>query len=1161
VVRNSHAIAGAALLFALVVAAVPNAAPETVLAGAVSAFPSYAGVFHSSTASANPIAEFPIPNSSKSFGEITSGPDGNLWFTGRGDSIAGGIGVSNKIGRITPAGVITQFSTPTADSAPSGITRGPDGNLWFTELSANKVGRMTTVGVITEFALTAPFLSPDRIVAGSDGNLWFTDGAGNIGRITTAGVVTQFTANAAGIAAGSDANLWFTGGSGNKIGRITTAGVITEFSIPTANSGPSGIVAGPDANLWFTEIAARKIGRITTAGVITEFALPFNSASGSIASGSDGNLWFTADNAIGRITTAGAVTQFSVPGRGTFRFPDPNDIASGPDGSLWFTEYQRIGRMTTGGLLTEFAVPGVPFAITAGPDGNLWFTQGSEIGQISPAGAITEFPVPGQPMGITAGPDGNLWFTEVFAGSSPSTARGLGRITTAGVITEYAVPNGDPTGITSGPDGNLWFTESFGNKVGRITPVGAITEYSVPTANSSPRGITSGPDGNLWFIESQSGKVARITTAGVITEFPGVSGLNGIAAGPDGNLWITEGDSTIVRMTTAGAITRFTVPNVFSRPSFITAGPSGDLWFTEQTGYIGQITTAGAITEFPITTASSTFGIVTGPDRNLWFTELSANQIGRLTPGLGLPSHVQVVAGDGEATLTWTPPPNTGPAITGYTVVASPGGATVTVSSVVPAATVTGLTNGTAYTFTVAAINSVGTGPASAATSAVTPATVAKGPSVAVLPAMSNGAYGGYLTTAYLQNVSGSAAHIRVQYFDKSGLGVGSGNSVNGLPAGATWTLRTDNGNSIASLQAGSAVIYSDQSLAVFVNEFAPGNSSDATSYSAINLVTGTGSTIYAPTIVNNAYGGYTTGVGLVNLATSSTNITATYRDNTGAMIKTQTLSVAAGAYQDLYSGDATLALPNNFAGTATITSSAGNLAAVVNETGPGNQFSSYDAVPAGSTTLYAPVALRNAYGGYNTGMGIQNTTGSAGTVNITYYDSVGAATVKSFSIAANGYVGVYQGTDIPTAGAYTAKLSSSVAIAAIVNEVAPSSNPSIQQSTSYNTFAAGSSSLHLPLVESAGADGWSTGLGIMNTGSASTAVTVTYYDAATGLTIGTPQTLTLAPNAFWGLYQPAGGLPNGMRASAVVTTGTGGQVVVICNETSATTFMSYNGQ
>src|ERR1700694_5983811 len=62
-------------------------------------------------ASANPITEFPIPNSSKSFGEITSGPDGNLWFTGRGDYISGGIGVSNKIGRITPAGGINPFST------------------------------------------------------------------------------------------------------------------------------------------------------------------------------------------------------------------------------------------------------------------------------------------------------------------------------------------------------------------------------------------------------------------------------------------------------------------------------------------------------------------------------------------------------------------------------------------------------------------------------------------------------------------------------------------------------------------------------------------------------------------------------------------------------------------------------------------------------------------------------------------------------------------------------------------------------------------------------------------------------------------------------------------------------------------------------------------
>ena len=82
-----------------------------------------------------------------------------------------------------------------------------------------------------------------------------------------------------------------------------------------------------------------------------------------------------------------------------------------------------------------------------------------------------------------------------------------------------------------------------------------------------------------------------------------------------------------------------------------------------------------------------------------------------------------------------------------------------------------------------------------------------------------------------------------------------------------------------------------------------------------------------------------------------------------------------------------------------------------------------------------------------------------------------------------------------------------------------------------------------------------------MNTGTASTTVTVTYYSTGTGAAIGTLQTQTLAPHAFWGLYQPTGGLPSGTRATAVVTTSSGGQVAVICNESSATTFMSYNGQ
>jgi hypothetical protein len=195
--------------------------------------------------------------------------------------------------------------------------------------------------------------------------------------------------------------------------------------------------------------------------------------------------------------------------------------------------------------------------------------------------------------------------------------------------------------------------------------------------------------------------------------------------------------------------------------------------------------------------------------------------------------------------------------------------------------------------------------------------------------------------------------------------------------------------------------------------------------------------------------------------------------------------------------------------------------------------------------------------------MGIQNTSASPATVSITYYDAAGTPTAKVFTIPAFGSLGIYQGsaTDGPPVGAYTAEIQSARALAAIVNEVAPPGAGSARQSTSYNTFNAGMATLHLPLVENAGSDPWNTGQGIMNTGSASTTVTVSYYDAITGAPVGTPQMLALAPRAYWGLYQPTGGLPIGSRATAVVTTSTGGQVALVCNESSPTTFMSYNGQ
>ena len=86
----------------------------------------------------------------------------------------------------------------------------------------------------------------------------------------------------------------------------------------------------------------------------------------------------------------------------------------------------------------------------------------------------------------------------------------------------------------------------------------------------------------------------------------------------------------------------------------------------------------------------------------------------------GAPTIGTATADDARATVTFTAPAsNGGAAITGYTVTSSPGGLTATGTS--SPLTVTGLTNGTSYTFTVTATNSAGTGAASAASPAATP--------------------------------------------------------------------------------------------------------------------------------------------------------------------------------------------------------------------------------------------------------------------------------------------------------------------------------------------------------------------------------------------------------------------------------------------------------
>jgi virginiamycin B lyase len=285
---------------------------------------------------------------------ITTGPDGALWFT----EYSG-----NRIGRITTAGEIDEFPLPQPSSFPYGIVAGPDGALWFTEFKGNRIGRITTAGVITEIPLPNLNSGPYGITMSLSGGIYFTEIDGNrIGTVYGNGTIHEWAIPHPDscpdqITAGPDGAVWFTEQNGNSIGRCDGSGNMDEYDIPTSNSKPHGIAAGSDGNLWFTEWQGGKIGRMTPAGICSEWGLPAGSWPTGMTAGPDGALWFMESqrNRIGHVTTSGEIRSWGLPNAGS----DPWGITTGPDGALWFAE-------NFGGRIGKAVIEGSPWYLAEG---------------------------------------------------------------------------------------------------------------------------------------------------------------------------------------------------------------------------------------------------------------------------------------------------------------------------------------------------------------------------------------------------------------------------------------------------------------------------------------------------------------------------------------------------------------------------------------------------------------------------------------------------------------------------------------------------------------------------------------------------------------------------------------------------------------------------
>ena len=152
------------------------------------------------------------------------------------------------------------------------------------------------------------------------------------------------------------------------------------------------------------------------------------------------------------------------------------------------------------------------------------------------------------------------------------------------------------------------------------------------------------PVGKVWFTEG--GRLGFSTMdhrqGAVSTANESFSAPDGIAVGPDGKIWYTDYwgvVGTLTNLLQTATVVKYPTPGF--NPSRIIAGPDGNLWVTLQGTdqiheAVGKMSTSGVMTTYAVpTTSSFVWALAVGPDRNIWFSEVSGHKVGKLDPNTG----------------------------------------------------------------------------------------------------------------------------------------------------------------------------------------------------------------------------------------------------------------------------------------------------------------------------------------------------------------------------------------------------------------------------------------------------------------------------------------------------------------------------------------------
>ncbi|WP_447017749.1 Ig-like domain-containing protein [Shewanella algae] len=330
--------------------------------------------------------------------------------------------------------------------------------------------------------------------------------------------------------------------------------------------------------------------------------------------------------------------------------------------------------------------------------------------------------------------------TPVFS----STTTGVCTITASGTLTFVTTGNcsidADQPGDSSY---NAAPTVTQGFTVNAVVPgaptsVNAVASDASTTVSFSAPASTGGAAISSYTVTSSPGGFTASGTASPLT----VSGLSngtdysftvsanntagtGPASSPSNT--VTPKANQTISFNNPGAQSFGTTPTLTAT----TSSGLAPVFSSNSTG-VCTITTTGTLSFVSAGSCSINADQAGDSGYNAAPTVTQSFTVNAVVPGA--PTSVSAVAADASATVSFSAPASTGgAAISSYTVTSSPGG--ITASGAASPLTVSGLSNGTGYSFTVSASNIAGTGPASSPSNTVTPEPDNKAPSISGTPA------------------------------------------------------------------------------------------------------------------------------------------------------------------------------------------------------------------------------------------------------------------------------------------------------------------------------------------------------------------------------------------------------------------------------------------